>query len=166
MVKFKIGFVVDAETLFGILSKFLPVDDLVVEELSSSPQSSPPSSMPHLADRTLRVATMRQPRLKRASPPVRKSKRKPSKPMNLNAGVNRIILDALFSRPHRASEFRPLLKAAGFSGNSAGSRLQQLERHGIVKRVEHGLWTTSAATVATAEIGTALASALSEQLTP
>lgn len=38
MVKFKIGFTIPAETLFGMMSKFLPIEDLHVEELMEQPQ--------------------------------------------------------------------------------------------------------------------------------
>ena len=34
-VKFKLGFTVSAETLFGLLSKMLPIEDLSVEEVLS-----------------------------------------------------------------------------------------------------------------------------------
>jgi hypothetical protein len=41
-VKFKLGFTIDAETLFGVISKFLPVEDLVVEELAPpTPEPKP-----------------------------------------------------------------------------------------------------------------------------
>ena len=33
MVRFKIGFEIGAETLFGMLSKMLPIDNLSVEEI-------------------------------------------------------------------------------------------------------------------------------------
>ena len=32
MIKYKLAFTIDSETLFGILSKFLPIEDLTVEE--------------------------------------------------------------------------------------------------------------------------------------
>ena len=39
-VKFKVGFTMSAETLFGIIAKFLPVEDLHVEEV-------PPDVLPY-----------------------------------------------------------------------------------------------------------------------
>lgn len=39
-VKFKLGFTVSAETLFTLLSKMLPIDDLSVEEVVEPPRAS------------------------------------------------------------------------------------------------------------------------------
>ena len=36
-IKYKLAFTIDSETLFGILSKFLPVQDLSVEEVPDVP---------------------------------------------------------------------------------------------------------------------------------
>jgi hypothetical protein len=38
MVKFKIGFTIPAETLFGMIAKMLPIEDLQVEELMEQKQ--------------------------------------------------------------------------------------------------------------------------------
>jgi hypothetical protein len=118
-VKFKIGFTIDAETLFGILAKMLPIEDLSVEELAP-------------AERAIRIANApprKLPRPKRAS-----------NGPNLKAGINGIILSALTQKPQRASELQPLLKRAGFSVNSISSRLQALERFNILVHDDEGVW--------------------------
>lgn len=123
-VKFKIGLTMDAETLFGLLAKFLPVDDLHVEEVIERP---PPPAQHRIAP----VRTIAAPR----------RKRRPSRPLSLNEGINRIIVGAMADgEVHRAVEFKPLLKKAGFSENSVGSRLQNLQHHGIVKQLGDGGW--------------------------
>ena len=126
-VKFKIAFTINAETLFTLASKLLPIDDLSIEELIERPD-------PNVA----RIAKVEQ---LVARKPKHKYKRAPSKPMDLTAGINKIVMDALSNRlPHRAVEMRPALKAGGYSENSVGSRLQNLEKHGVVEQMGDGTW--------------------------
>lgn len=140
-MKFKIGFTIEGETLFRMLSKFLPVDDLQVEELApTAPVSAPP--LPH--DWTPGWS-------KQIAKPVRKKprpyKRRPAKPMDLKTGINRVIVEALADgQPHRAAELGPLLVSSGFAANSVSSRLQSLEQHGIVKRIGDGTWMLGSTT--------------------
>lgn len=141
-MKFKIGFTIEGETLFRMLSKFLPVDDLQVEELAPSAPAAPAPALPH--DWTPGWS-------KQIAKPVRKKpkpyKRRPSKPMDLKSGINRVIMAALADGyPHRAAELGPLLVSNGFAANSVSSRLQSLEQHGIVKRIGDGTWTLGNAT--------------------
>lgn len=128
-VKFKIAFTINAETLFTLASKLLPIDDLSIEELIERP-------VPTQAERLTNVLGI-APRHK----PKHKYKRKPSKPMDLTVGINRIVMDALSDRlPHRAVEMKPAFKMGGYSENSVGSRLQNLERHGVVEQIGDGTW--------------------------
>ena len=61
--------------------------------------------------------------------------------MDLTTGINRIIMDALSDgKFHRAVEMKLALKAGGYSENSVGSRLQNLERHGVVEQIGDGTW--------------------------
>jgi hypothetical protein len=127
-VKFKIGFIMDAETLFGMLTKFLPVQDLHVEEVIERPA---PEFVPPM-----------KPKVLIQSKPKRK--RRPSKPVDLHAGINRIIIEAMADgQPHRAVELKPLLEKGGYSPNSVSSRLQNLEQHGAVKQLGDGTWQLS-----------------------
>jgi hypothetical protein len=124
-VKFKIGFTMDAETLFSMISKFLPVQDLHVEEVIERPA---PEFVPSIKPKSI---TQYKP----------KQKRRSSKPLDLKVGINRIIIEAMADgEPHRAVEFKPLLEKGGYSPNSVGSRLQNLEYHGIVGRLGDGTW--------------------------
>jgi hypothetical protein len=127
MVKFRIGFTVEGETLFALMAKMLPIDDLHVEELTP-PSARPAPSIPKVAQLVARAQT----KPKRGW--VRRS-------MDLDKGVNAVILRALADgKPQTALELKPLLKAAGFSVNSAGSRLAKLREKGIVFQPEMGLW--------------------------
>jgi hypothetical protein len=119
MVKFKIGFIIDAETMFSMLSKFLPVDQLTVEEMAP-------------AQHTPRIVAQVAPN---------KSKQIRTRPPNLKGGINRIILEALADgQSHTAASLEPLLIKAGFSRNSASSRLQSLKANGLVRRTGTGTW--------------------------
>jgi hypothetical protein len=76
-VKFKIGFTIDAETLFGLISKFLPLENLSVEEVALRPAHAAPPRLSKIAERVERA----KPKQKRAS-----------RGMDLKAGVNRIMV--------------------------------------------------------------------------
>ena len=126
-VKFKVGFTIDAETLFTLAGKLLPIKDITIEELIERPD-------PNMA-RIAKVEQLVARKLKR------KYKREPRRPMDLTTGINLIIMDALSDRlPHRAVEMKLALKAGGYSENSVGSRLQNLERHGVVEQIGDGTW--------------------------
>lgn len=136
-VKFKIGFTMDAETLFSMISKFLPVQDLHVEEVIEGP---PPQYVPPLPQQFVGKVKVTLPKLKR----------KPSKLMDLQAGINGIITAIMADgKPHHATEFKSLLQRRGFSPNSIGSRLQALEAHGIVHRIGDGTWEMRKSTIET-----------------
>lgn len=125
-VKFKIGFTIDAETLFSMISKFLPLEDLHVEEVLERPAPPPPQFVG------------------KAKFVLAKPKRKhaPVKPVNLHAGINGIIIEAMSDgKPWRAIEFRPLLAKRNYSPNSVGSRLQSLKEYGALKQHGDGTWT-------------------------
>lgn len=132
MSKYKIGFVGEAEVLFAMMAKLLPIDHVTVEEVA------PPTPTPR-PTRVLAQQLVRHLDAPKAKP--KQYKREPSIPMDLTKGINRIILEALahgMARP--ATDFKPLLKRGGFSANSVGSRLQKLEVKGVVERMGDGTW--------------------------
>jgi hypothetical protein len=128
MVNFKIGFEVSGEVLFGLLAKFLPVDNLSVEEVRPKPSSAKPT-----------LARLDVAQVKKLAKPQR-AKRK-SKGLNLSDGINGIIMGILRDgQPHRATDLEDPLKAKGYSGNSVGSRLQTLREHSVVEQIGGGRW--------------------------
>ena len=124
-VKFKVGFTISGETLFALMSKMLPIEDLEVEELSSS--KTP------LADRAIELHH-------KNLLPQRQKKKRFSPGPNFKKGINGIVLTAMKDKPLRTIEMQSLVKAAGFSLNSVNSRLERLREHGIVERVGDGRW--------------------------
>jgi hypothetical protein len=130
-VKFKVGFTMSAETLFGIIAKMLPIEDLQVEEIEPRAVPAPP-----------KVAALAGP-IKKPRKPYPKEVRRGNRHTgpNLDVGVNAIIMAHLSDgKPHYATELKPLLKAAGFSPNGTGSRLQSLLRAGVLHQPAYGLW--------------------------
>ena len=127
-VKFKIGFQIDAETLFGIIAKFLPLDNLSVEEVVERPHAHTPrlAAAPKLA--------APKPKLKRNS-----------KPPNLERGINAIILGALVDgEPHPPIDMKNAIIAhGGYSPDSLSSRLVSLIQQGHVVRAGHGKYAKS-----------------------
>jgi hypothetical protein len=129
-VKFKIGFTIAGETLFALMSKMLPIENLSVEELA-------PASKTPLADRAI------EHHRKKFLPRKHVNTRARPGP-SLTRGINMIIVGELEKGPKRAIEMQPKLKAAGFSPNSVTSRLEALQGHGIVVRVGDGRWKLKA----------------------
>lgn len=126
-LKFRIGFTIDSETMFGMLAKFLPVENLHVEEMV---ERAPPSELP---PRRIQHAKFAKPKMKRAKPEGRKA--------NLKAGVNGHVIRFLSDgQARRAIEIKPILAAAGYAASGIGSRLQKLKEAGIVFQPEPGLW--------------------------
>jgi hypothetical protein len=124
-VKFKIGFTIDAETLFGIMSKFLPLENLAVEEVVERPER-PPASLPPRRIKHL---------------PAKPKQRRRKGEVSLHTGVNAIVMK-LFSdgKPHRANELRSLVKAQNYSEAGIGSRLDRLRAHKVIFQPELGFW--------------------------
>jgi hypothetical protein len=131
-VKFKIGFQIDAETLFGIIAKFLPLENLSVEEVIDRPPMSAP--------RTLATATLSPRRIPQLIKPKRARNKRGEGP-NLEEGVNAVIVKLLSDgQPHRAVEAKALVAAQGYASSGIGSRLDRLREHKVVFQPEIGLW--------------------------
>ena len=126
-VKFKIGFTIAGETLFALMSKMLPIENLSVEELA-------PASKTPLADRAIELQQ------KKFLPRKKQLNKRASPGPSLTRGINMVIVNELESGPKRASELQPKAKAAGFSNNSINSRLEALRNYGIVERIGDGRW--------------------------
>lgn len=125
-VKFKIGFMIDAETLFGIVAKFLPLENLTVEEMV---ERDAPPGQPRLPKIAAMVAKAKP---TRARPGIRKT-------INLDEGVNAVIMHMLADgEAHRFHELTQAMKAAGYSSTGLGSRLVRLLEHGFVIRLKPG----------------------------
>ena len=125
-VKFKIGFTIPAETLFGLVAKFLPIEDLSVEEVVQRALPATPK-----ASKIVALVARREPGRKRVN----------LRSMSLEAGVNKLILVVLADgKPHTATECKPSIQAAGYSPNGIGSRLNRLREKGVVFQPEIGLW--------------------------
>jgi hypothetical protein len=119
MVKFRVGFTIDAETLFDMMAKMLPIADLHVEELAPERPATP-----------VRLVT-------KASTPRKRRGHKVDLASGANAIVMRLLADGL---PHRAIELKPLFTQGGFAANGVGSRLDKLREHGVIFHPEIGLW--------------------------
>jgi hypothetical protein len=123
-VKFKIGFTIGSETLFGLMSKMLPIENLSVEEFVERQPRPPLEAIAH----AVKPITKRK-SFKRASPGP-----------NLEKGINSIIMTALSDGPQRAIDIQPKIAAAGFSQNSISSRLEELRKYGVLERTDDGSW--------------------------
>jgi hypothetical protein len=126
-VKFKIGFEMDAETLFGIIAKFVPLENLSVEEVVARPHVVP------------RIAPEPNTKLVRASRNGRKPYTRHPRQIDLKTGLNFIILDALSDgENHTPTELKAAIAKTAYSPNSLASRMAQLIRDGHVVQADYG----------------------------
>jgi len=131
-VKFNMHIRIDADQFMEMIAQYLPFELQSVEEIVMEPLPKAPPAVVALANRF---------KVKREKP-SKPSNRRPSRPMDLKAGINRILLEALADgKPHRSAEIKPALVAGGFSPNSVGSRLQNLAQKGHVIQHGDGTWT-------------------------
>lgn len=123
-VKFRIGLTIDGETLFALMAKILPIEDLSVKEL------------PPLTERAFAVNKITRRAIAASKPKFKR----PNAEIKLDRGINKIIVEALTERSMRASELEPLVVTAGWSRNSVNSRLEFLRQKGFVTRIGDGRW--------------------------
>jgi hypothetical protein len=125
-VKFKVGFTMSAETLFGIIAKFLPIEDLQVEEIE-------PPRPPLRVEKIARLV----------APPPAKPRRSGNRYLgvNLEGGVNAVILKALEDgKPRRYGELKKVVGDAGYAPTGIGSKLARLKDLKAVHQPDLGVW--------------------------
>lgn len=126
-MKLKVGFEIEAEVLFGMLSKMLPIDNLSVEEMGPT-HVAPQIKIAKIAQQIALVKTRKRPA-------------RTGYAVNPNKGVNKIIMEMLADgKPHKAVEAKPLMKAAGYATSGTGSKMQRLREHGYVNMLGNGFW--------------------------
>ena len=129
-VKFKIGFTIPSDTLIAMIAKFLPIEDLSVEEIVPKPT---------LAERSIAIHKLTQQAIATHKPKPQIHKRASRGP-NLKKGINEILITELSTGPKRAVDMQPKVVAAGFSENSVTSRLEELRKYGVIERMSDGKW--------------------------
>lgn len=136
MIKYRLGFTMSAETLFALMAKVLPIEDLSVEEIAPTPVRE--KRITH--DPAIRFD-------KRFDAPKPKRKRKfgtrapDSYKPNLEAGTNAIILKVLADgQIHRTREIKDGYAAGGYNPNGTGSSIERMRKWGVIERVGEGQW--------------------------
>jgi hypothetical protein len=129
-VKFKIGFTIPSDTLIAMIAKFLPIEDLSVEEIVPKPT---------LAERSIAIHKLTQQAIATHKSKPQINKRASPGP-NLKKGINGIVVTELSTGPKRAIDMQPKVVAAGFSANSVTSRLEELRKYGVIERMGDGKW--------------------------
>lgn len=127
MIKYRLGFTMSAETLFALLGKVLPIEDLSVEEIAPTPvrvKRIPPASPPQLV-----------------KPKHGGARRTSGYTANLEAGTNAIILKVLADgKPHHTREIKEAFTAAGYNPNGTGSSIARQRKWGLIERAGIALW--------------------------
>jgi hypothetical protein len=133
MVKFKIGFTIDAETLFSYVSKLMPgLNDFQVEEVYVAPP---------LIERPIPKVAQLVATRQIAKPIKTIKKRNVNRKRFLESGANKVVLDVLADKkPHNSVEIKAAMKAAGFAETGSGAKMSKLKSYGILFQPEIGVW--------------------------
>jgi hypothetical protein len=127
VVKFKVGFTMSAETLFGIIAKFVPVEDLQVEEIE-----------PHAKPKVEKIHRLAGPE-NRLKPPSARANRHTG--MSLESGVNGVIMRVLEDgQAHRYRDIKKAVGAAGYAPTGIGSKLARLRELNAIASDGVGVW--------------------------
>jgi len=122
MIKYRLAFTIPAETLFGLMAKVLPIEDLSVEEI--------------VEPRSVVTPQIERPQFKR---------KRSAPPPNLKAGVNAIVLGILSDgKAHPTSEIKPAMAKQGYAAAGAGSELEKLRKRGLIYQPDFGAWQLTA----------------------
>jgi hypothetical protein len=128
-IRYKLAFTIDSKTLFGIMAKFLPIEDLSVEEVP----------MEERVNAKMRALAVSIPKLKPKRKLRSRAPRRTGHKINLHAGVNAILLTFLQDgMPHELVRVFPAVKAAGYATSGMYSRIERLQRHGYIERIATG----------------------------
>ena len=130
MIKYRLNFTLPAETLFALMAKMLPIEDLSVEEIvEHAPPAAPAKLKPP------QQAQLAKPKRRRAT-------RTPeSYALNLKEGVNGILMGILEDgQVHETAVFKPAMKSRGYAEAGTSSALAKLLKRGIVFQPEFGAW--------------------------
>jgi hypothetical protein len=126
-MKFKIGLTISAETLFGLIAKMLPIEDLQVEEVPE-----------RLETKVEKIAQLSGPKIRHKPPRPRGNRY--NGPI-LDGGGNKIVMDLLSDgKGHSARELKGLFEAGGYAPSGVGSRLDKLRDAKVIHQPEYGLW--------------------------
>jgi hypothetical protein len=133
-IKYKLGFTIDSEVMFMLLSKFLPIQDLSVEEVVV-PVPAP----------SIRFD-------KRFDLPKRTKARAIKGQSNLTQGVNAIIMGVLSDRQeHSYLELRQAVGKTNYSPNGLGARMARLVTLGYVNRLGDGKYRATTKAIPSAQ---------------
>ena len=124
-IKYKLGFTIDSEVMFMLLSKFLPIQDLSVEEAVERPTPDPAIRFDKRFD-------------------LPKPTRERGKAVDLTRGVNAVIMSVLIDgKKHSPLEFRDAMAKTAYSPSGLGSRLERLRHFGFIHNPRKGEWAAT-----------------------
>jgi hypothetical protein len=119
-VKFRLGFTIDAETMFGLMAKLLPIEDLNVEEIRERPHA---------------------PIAKLAKPQPQIAKRGRGRRRNATGGSRfAAIRPVLMNGPVHLSVLRQAFKDNNFSHNGLSSAITAWVGFGLIEKVGPGTY--------------------------
>jgi hypothetical protein len=129
-VKFRLGFTVDAQTMFSLMAKLLPIDDLQVEELIERPA---PMSKLVKASIAIQAPKVRKPytRTRRGDPPT--------------GGARFAVLQPAFAKgPLRLTEIREIFRNYNFATNGLSSAIAAWVQYGLIEKIGPGQYRLKA----------------------
>jgi hypothetical protein len=125
-VKFRLGFTVDAQTMFSLMAKVLPIEDLNVEELIEAPHAPTPK-LPKPQAKVRKPYT----RTARGDPPT--------------GGARFAVLQPAFAKgPLRLSEIREIFRNYNFATNGLSSAITAWVQYGLIEKIGPGQYQLKA----------------------
>jgi hypothetical protein len=129
-VKFRLGFTVEAETMFSLMAKLLPIEDLSVEELREPPRrvSFSPNTFAAPAPKLAKPHRLQAPKRARKGLPA------------TGGGRFKAMMPAFANGPLTLPEMRAIMTDNGYSHNGLSSAVNQWIRFGLIEKTGQGTY--------------------------
>jgi hypothetical protein len=127
MVRYEIKMRITSKDYFAMTARYLPFEIVGIEELVDLPMPKAPPPVVALAEKIKKRAVGRKPGSRGHA-------------LDLDAGMNKIVVRALRDAPLSQTEIQKWLVEDGYSANSATSQLHKMLKHGVIEHMETGKW--------------------------
>jgi hypothetical protein len=126
MVKLEVKIRITSEEFLKLAARYLPFEIISAGEIVENPPKMPIEAISKAVQHITKRAIAKQRSRKSA--------------INLNRGMNKVVIEALTGGKMRTHDLREALVANGFANNSITSHLQRLTKYGIIRSRDKGIW--------------------------
>jgi hypothetical protein len=140
-IKYKIGLTISADTLFGLIAKFLPIEDLSVQEIVNKPETKQ-SEMAKLIAKNMPKITdkLEAPKPKLTMKQIQRTR------FNHPSGkrVFDFIVEFIEKQPDKTATYGQMghfIMKQGFSKSSINNGLTRLVLNNVIRKTDYGVYT-------------------------